>query len=195
MARKDALFAILAITAGVFLVTRADADIGDYFAQGEYVPPPDDSEIMPTAEQKINAFSQMITSFESNGDYSVLFGGGHFSDYSQHPNIRVPFFNREKNKQDYSTAAGAWQINYPTWSTEIQPVLHLPDFSPQSQDIAGQFLLKKTGAIPYITSDNIPYALQLASRKWASLPGSNAQQNPQPLDIAITAYNTFLGIA
>lgn len=146
-----------------------------------------------TPDQRVAAFLGLIRKFESNGDYSVLYGGGHFSDYSEHPNVRVPFTDGNGNA-NYSTAAGAYQINFPTWNTEIQPALDLPDFSPGSQDQAAVYLLQKIGAYDAAASGDIDTALRLASKRWASLPYSTAQQHPRTLQLAMDTFSDLLGV-
>lgn len=125
----------------------------------------------------VKAFLALIKKHESRGgDYSIIYGGGHFTDFSAHPNKRVPFFNPKKQKMDVSTAAGAYQIIYPTWMM-INAAISLPDFSRQSQDLAAIFLLEKCGAMPLILAGNLTGALQKASKEWASLPYSTSMQN------------------
>ncbi len=148
-----------------------------------------------TALQNKNvlAFLAMIRASESRGDYSVLYGGGHFSDFSKHPDVKVPFFNPETDKEDYSTAAGAYQINYPTWLL-IQAAAFLPDFSPASQDEAAVWLLKLRGALPDVMAGNFQNAIQTASKTWASLPYSTANQNPVKYDVAMNRYINAGGV-
>ena len=145
-----------------------------------------------TPEQRVAALLALIRKFESHDDYSVLYGGGHFSDYSEHPNVRVPFTNPKSGKQDFSTAAGAYQINFPTWSGEIQPALNLPDFSPESQDMAAEWLIQKIGAYDAAANGDIDTALRLSSKRWASLPYSTAEQNPTTLQTAMDTFESFL---
>lgn len=148
-------------------------------------------------DAKINAFKKVITRFESNGDYGKLYGGGHFYDYSHHPNIRVPFHNPRKSapgNNDYSTAAGAYQINYPTWQ-DIQRDTGLEEFTPDMQDIAARYLLDYEGVTPYIVDGDLATAFALASKRWASLPGSTSGQRQITLDVAVNAYNSALGVA
>lgn len=204
MQRNETIAALFLIGAGVFLVSRADASLFDSFTNSSPDPinndipfgiddnQPTDAIVPTTTEQRINAFAATIRQFEANDDYYILYGGGHFSDDSAHPNIRVPFWNPKTQKQDFSTAAGAYQINFPTWSKEIQPALHLPDFTPASQDAAALFLLRKLGVLSALSNDNIPLAFAKASGRWASLPGSTAQQNPQTLTAALNAYSSYL---
>lgn len=123
----------------------------------------------------VRAFLALLRRYESAGKYDVVYAGGTFSDFSAHPKIRVPFFNPRTGKNDYSTAAGAYQITYPTWLT-IQAVAFLPDFSPSSQDAAAVWLLKIRGALGYIVDGDIDNALRVASRTWASLPYTESGQ-------------------
>src|SRR4051812_9069495 len=68
--------------------------------------------------------------------YKTLVGGGTFDDFSHHPRIY-----KAKYK---STAAGAYQFIYPTWKGDAKD-LQLPDFSPNSQDIATLYEINKAG--------------------------------------------------
>lgn len=140
---------------------------------------------------RVPAFLAMIRKFEANGQYNVLYGGGHFSDYSKHPDVKVPFTDGAGNR-NYSTAAGGYQINYPTWSSEIQPVLDLPDFTPPSQDAAAIYLLQKIGVVDALNAGDFDTALRLASKRWASLPYSTANQNPQTVADASDTFTNFL---
>lgn len=156
-----------------------------------YVP-----EITPAAGDegawaRVSAFLGLVRSFEANGDYSVLYGGGHFADFSTHPNVRVPFHNPATGRDDVSTAAGAYQINYPTF-LEISRSTGLTDFSPETQDEMALWLLKKTGAYNALVAGDVEQALRLASSRWASLPGSTARQNPKSLEAALATYNELL---
>ncbi len=151
------------------------------------------SEIQTALKDKnVIAFLAMIRASESHGDYFILYGGSHFSDMSKHPDIKIPFFNPATGKEDYSTAAGAYQINYPTWLV-IQAAAFLPDFSPASQDEAAVWLLKLRGALPDIMAGNFDAALQIASKTWASLPYSTAGQNPVKFAVAQNRYVSYGG--
>lgn len=150
-----------------------------------------------SSNQNVQAFLAMIRQFEAAGEYNILYGGGHFDSYEAHPHVKVPFHNplrSEAGINDFSTAAGAYQINWPTWLT-IQAAAFLPDFSPQSQDEAAIWLLKTRGALSLILAGDFTGALQAASGTWASLPGSKAQQNPQQFNTALNVYRQNGGIA
>jgi muramidase (phage lysozyme) len=79
------------------------------------------------------AFLQTIGEPESGNKYNILEGSGHetFSNFADHP--------RRIGAGGSGTAAGRYQINEGTWDW-IQKYLHLPDFSPKSQDKAAWFL-------------------------------------------------------
>lgn len=70
-----------------------------------------------------------------------------------------------------STAAGAYQINRPTWRS-----LGGGSFDPASQDAAAIRLLTQIGALDAIESGDLQTALQIAGGRWASLPSSTAGQ-------------------
>lgn len=138
----------------------------------------------------VKAFLNLIKKHESRGgDYSIIYGGGQFTDFSAHPNKRVPFMNPKTKQMDYSTAAGAYQINWKTW-LEINAVMSLPDFGKQSQDLAAIILLRKIGALPLIIAGDLNGALQKASGRWASLPYSTSMQNKTS---TIQAQADYLG--
>jgi len=140
--------------------------------------------------KNVQAFLAMIRRYESAGNYFVLYGGSTFSDTSAHPNVRVPFHNPLKDGEgdnDYSTAAGAYQINRPTWLS-IQALAFLPDFSPPSQDEAAVWLLKMRGILQDVIDGNFSTAIKNASTTWASLPFSTAGQNPAKYQDALNTY-------
>lgn len=91
-----------------------------------------------------------------------------------------------------STAAGAYQINLPTWREFREAGRwgpRLPDFSPESQDEAARRILIRVGALPLIEAGDIRGAAIRASGRWASLPWSRAQQRPKPESFAIARFN------
>lgn len=110
----------------------------------------------------------MLADPQTDDGYKVLVGSlpGHlklFQDYTHHPHVINPALD--------SSAAGRYQIIYPTFSG-----LDLPDFSPESQDLAAIKLIARRGAIDAIVSDNLTQAVHLCSQEWASFPGNNYNQ-------------------
>lgn len=154
--------------------------------------------------KNVRAFLAMIRRFESDNMYNRLFSEtkgvvSTFADYSRHPDIKVPFHDslrpphEDGSANNFSTAAGAYQINWPTWLT-IQAVAFLPDFSPRSQDLAAIWLLKLRGVLPDVIAGNFKAAIYKAGQTWASLPGSAAGQNPKSYNVALDAYTNYGGL-
>jgi muramidase (phage lysozyme) len=116
----------------------------------------------------MQAFLALIRTGEGttgpNG-YNTLYGGRLFSGYADHPPGAVTAGRYT------STAAGAYQILQKTWD-EIKAQYNLPDFSPQSQDIAAIALISRRGALDDVLSGNFTSAINKCNKEWASLPGS-----------------------
>lgn len=148
-----------------------------------------------SSNPNVTAFLAMIRQFESGGDYSILYGGGHFSDYSAHPDVKVPFHNPARaphpdgSPNDFSTAAGAYQINWPTW-TMVYPLISGSDFSPASQDEAAIQLLKIDGALSAIIAGDFQTAIDHASSTWASLPSSTSGQRKVSMASAQSVFQS-----
>lgn len=121
--------------------------------------------------------------------YDIFYGGSRFFDMSDHPVLTgekkgIPLSDKVCAASGLgpgcvSTAAGAYQIIKPTWKRIREIAPRLPDFSPASQDEAARRLLDECGALPLIEMGDIAGAVEKASKLWASLPGSKAQQNPK----------------
>lgn len=148
--------------------------------------------------KNVRAFLAMIRQFESNGQYNVLYGGGHFNDYSDHPHVKVPFFNPARaphpdgTPNDFSTAAGAYQINWPTWKM-VSVLIGASDFSPGMQDEAAVQLLKINGALTDILAGDFKAAIDSASSTWASLPSSTSGQRKVSQQVALNTYTIYGG--
>lgn len=68
-----------------------------------------------------------------------------------------------------SDAAGAWQFLSPTWDA-VAAQLNLPDFSPRSQALAAQQLIKNRGVYDAVVRGDLKASLIQLSWEWASLP-------------------------
>jgi lysozyme len=159
----------------------------------------------PTAEARIMALLAVIRQFESHNDYAIVYidprngppakyPTGHFSDFSAFPfdaSNEGALISIGKFSGQHSTASGAYQINLPTYR-EFAPQLGITDFSPASQDALALSILKKSGAYDAAAAADIPQAFALASKRWASLPGSSAGQRPKSLDVAQNLFDKFL---
>lgn len=142
------------------------------------------------------AFLDMIAASEigaallaaSDDGYNVLVGSlaaapNLFTSYAKHPDILVTL--RQKPLLQ-STAAGRYQVLYRYWAA-YQAELHLPDFSPVSQDLVALQQIKERGALPHIDAGDLAGAISLCASIWASLPGSPYGQHTNamaPLEVA-----------
>jgi muramidase (phage lysozyme) len=138
--------------------------------------------------ENIVAFLDMLSVSEGtfgHGDdgYNMLVNpGGFFSSYAGHPHKLITV-----NPNLKSTAAGRYQINWPTW-LDISAKIKLHDFTPLSQDIAAIQLIKRAGAYVLIVNGKFDEALAACAKTWASLPGAGYGQHENSYTSMKTAY-------
>lgn len=144
-------------------------------------------------EQNIKAFLMVLREGEGTADedgYRRMYGGRkgsefrHFTSFADHP--------REvwgaPGSQLRSDAAGAYQIMSYTWD-DIQKALHLPDFSPESQDKAALWLVGvKRRALDDVKAGLFQRAVAKCANEWASLPGSPYGQPTRTIAHASKVY-------
>ncbi len=118
--------------------------------------------------------------------YRTLFGGGLVTSYSGHPNTPIYKYGIT------STAAGAYQFLYSTWSA-LQADLWLPDFSPPSQDKAAIELIRRKGALPDVLAGRFAEAVYKCRKIWASFPGAGYGQNEKSLFTLTQVYQAAGG--
>ena len=136
--------------------------------------------------QNVQAFLRALRLGEGTSDeagYNRIVGGGTFADDSVHPHIKV-FLPKY---QVYSTAAGAYQITFPTW-TGLCKQYAFPDFSPESQDEAAVALIAERHALDDVIAGNLASAVQKCAAEWASLPGSTAGQRTEDFKAVQQVY-------
>jgi lysozyme len=173
------------------------------------VPIPPEVRAMNDPQANLSAFLFMIRSTEhvyprdvvNDAAYSIFYGGSKFQSFRDHPVLTgekkgVPLPDAMCAAAGLkpgcvSTAAGAYQLIKPTW-VRLRDRLKLPDFSPLSQDQAAVALLDEVGALDLIYAGDIEGAIHKASKIWASLPGSTAQQNPKALAYALNRFDDGL---
>jgi lysozyme len=175
--------------------------------EAQTIPP--EVRAMNDPQANISAFLYMIRSTEhvyprdvvNDAAYSIFYGGSKFQSFRDHPVITGE--KRGVTLSDamckaaglkpgcVSTSAGAYQLIKPT-CVRLRDKLGLPDFSPLSQDQAAVELLDEIGATNLILAGDIEGAIHKASRIWASLPGSSAQQNPKALSYALNRFDDGL---
>ena len=114
--------------------------------------------------------------------YDVLVGHALFTGYARHPNIKVRL-----NDRLTSTAAGRYQILAGQWNAYL-PRLHLPDFSPLSQDLYAINQFREQGALALIQANRFRAAIAKINDIWASLPGSAYGQPTVSIDPCLAIY-------
>jgi len=124
-----------------------------------------------------------LLSVSDNG-FNVLVGSTSekpllFFNYDDHPRIL--------NKQLNSTAAGRYQL-LAHWFDAYKGYLHLPDFSPDSQNAIALQQMKERGALDDIDGGNLQLAIAKCSNIWASLPGAGYGQHENALDDLTAAF-------
>jgi len=109
------------------------------------------------------------------------------SDYSRHPN-RPAQIPSGPNKGKWSSAAGRYQIIYPTWRALQGNHSDLTDFSPDNQDKAAWYdgwerYARETGGrdLTQDLRDPTRYGkiTQILHKEWTSLPGGIEQGQGQ----------------
>ena len=143
--------------------------------------------------QNVCAFLDMLAVSEGtqgSGDdgYNVIVGGTLFNGYAKHPQVSVWLPRYSVN----STAAGRYQFIQGTWRN-LQSMLHLPDFSPVSQDLAGVELIRGRGALADLQAGHFDTALAKCAKEWASLPGAGYGQREVAFTKLKAAYEAAGG--
>jgi len=136
----------------------------------------------------------------SDNGYNVLVGSlpgrvRMFDSYVDHPRILVEIHSHAPDGSPtriLSTAAGRYQILKRIFD-HYRPFLHLPDFSPASQDAIALELIRERHAIPAIAAGRIVEAIYLCRGAWASIPGAGYDQPEHRLDFLIAAYTAAGG--
>lgn len=121
------------------------------------------------AASNLRAFLTMIQYAEGTygpNAYRMLYGGDLFSSFVDHPAIPVTKAGLT------STAAGAYQILYRTW-TGLQQTIPLNDFSPANQDRAAIELIRRRGALEDVMAgrfavavEKVPQRMGFFTRSW-----------------------------
>lgn len=128
---------------------------------------------------------------KSDDGYNVLVGSTPsmpilFHGYQTHPNAYNTKFN--------STAAGRYQLLF-RWFKPYATLLHLPDFSPLSQDFIALRQIRERGAFPLIDAGQFEAAVERCSNIWASLPGNSYGQHMNDIAALKVAFVKAGGVA
>ena len=139
----------------------------------------------------VQAFLRVIRAGESSQGlkaYFTVVGGETVESLEAHPGRRVWL----PKLKLWSTAAGAYQFLLGTWN-ECAETLKLPDFTPNSQDLAAVFLIDRRKALADVIAGRIPEAIKKCAKEWASLPGSPYGQPTRTLPQALAVYAKYGG--
>lgn len=157
---------------------------------------------------RAEAFLSMImwaegTSRGGRNPYAVTYGYAHtIKDFSDHPAItgewtglRLPdHYCRAAGLKPgcRSTAAGAFQINKPTWKDPQLRKLYMPkSFMPEEQRaFTWEALIPACGARGLILDGRIEDAIGKCAGRWASFSGSSAGQPTRQLQDLLDVYNS-----
>lgn len=144
-----------------------------------------------------DAFLKTLIEAEGNPRPNQLFGYGEFDDFSAHPNTKIAY----NNGNDYSTAAGLFQINKATYD-DFAPKAGVQDFSEASQwaiarTIATTDYKRDTGRdleADLASGDRalVEQAYTSLANRWSSLP--NGQQARTKMDEMVNSFQTHSAI-
>jgi muramidase (phage lysozyme) len=137
-----------------------------------------------TAARNIRAMLDTIA-WAEGANYNTLFGGGTFSDYTDHP--RQFIRRRLGGRWITSSAAGRYQFLARTWDG-LKMKLQLPDFSPASQDLGAIELIRERGALEDVKAGRIAMAIEKVRKVWASLPGAGYNQPEKSFAQLVQVY-------
>lgn len=127
----------------------------------------------------------------SDDGYNVLYGGGLFSSYLDHPRMKLTF--PIKGKKVTSTAAGRYQLLERYWDAYRTSLRLQGGFTPENQDRVALQQIRERRALDDIKAGRIVTAIQKCSNIWASFPGNNYGQNPHNLDKLLAVYKNLGG--
>jgi lysozyme len=171
-----------------FLLIAVSAAFGLWFVMNQKSV--DLSQSTPDDQANVSAFLKMIQVSEGTANYpdpyGTYYGGGQFSDKSDHPVI-TGAESPVVTKWGVTTAAGAYQITLTTWAS-LGGSAHYGDFSNIAQDQAAIDLINRRGALDAVMSGDLQTAFNLLRNEWASLPTSPAGQPTQQASTLIAAF-------
>ena len=132
-------------------------------------PPPVEAPVAPPSSEGWSRLSRVLRTGEGtlgNEGYTTMFTGTKFTGFEDHP--------RKLNTSGALTsdAAGAYQFLSTTWD-EAKAALNLTDFSPESQELAGRFLVERRGVDPdkpIETKEEFIQVMAKLAPEWASMP-------------------------
>ena len=160
----------------------------------------------PAADPAVRAFLGMIAWSEGTSTSAVTVNNGYdvivtgvdgpevFVDYTDHPFAagRPAKIVRPAPNLLTSTASGRYQLLLRWWRA-YKEMLHLPDFSPASQDAVAIRQMSERGALVLLAASDIEGAITACANIWASLPVNDYGQGGHTMEVLLAKYQEFLG--
>ena len=138
---------------------------------------------------QVRAFLDTIAWAEGGVSYQTLYGGGRFTSYATHPNLRITAGAYT------STAAGRYQMLKSTFDSH-SAALGTNDFSPATQDLLCLREIEVKGALSQVVAGDFIGALKALGANgrcaWAALPFSSCGQKMRDYATTEKNYNTAL---
>jgi len=139
------------------------------------------------------AFSEGTSTVKVSDDgYNVLYGGGLFTGYLDHPRCKLTF--PINGKPVTSTAAGRYQLLERYWDAYRASLRLQGGFTPENQDRIGLQQIRERRALEDIKAGRIQQAISKCSNIWASFPGNNYGQNPHRLENLLAHWQKLGGM-
>jgi muramidase (phage lysozyme) len=155
-------------------------------------------------DNKIKAFLDLVAFSEGTSTseltkqdgYDVNVSGIHgpsvFDGFAKHPfEDGGEVIVREGPPVLASTAAGRYQLLARYW-LDYKAQLHLPDYSPVSQDAVAVQQISEREGLALIEAGDIEGAIKACSNIWASFPGNDYGQGGKSLATLVEKYNELL---
>jgi len=140
----------------------------------------------------LTAFSEGTSPIKGSDDgYNVLYGGGLFTGYLDHPRRRLTF--PINGKPVTSTAAGRYQLLERYWDAYRASLRLQGGFTPENQDRVAIQQIRERRALDDIKAGRIEQAISKCSNIWASFPGNTYGQNPHRLDKLLAQWRKLGG--
>lgn len=126
-----------------------------------------DDLVAALTHDNVSAFLRVLREGESSQDddtaFHIIVGGQRFDSFDQHPHIFVPQPNGTQ-----SSAAGAFQITWTTWTDYIRAYGPRP-FTPEEQALCAVFLINRAGALDDVIAGRLDAAIRKLTKVWTSL--------------------------
>lgn len=138
------------------------------------------------------AFSEGTSTVSGSDEgYNVLFGGGTFNSYVDHPRLRLTF--NINGRPVTSSAAGRYQLLERYWDAYRVSLRLVGGFTPENQDRIALQQIRERRALDDIKAGRIQQAIAKCSNIWASFPGNSYGQNPHKLEKLLAQWQKLGG--